>query len=191
MEYHCVTSNLSDDLSVVVVCSIAVLQIITTIAGTGVQGSSGDGGPATNAPLGCPYGVALDRTGHLLYIADAGNNQIRLVTIKTGIIMTIAGTGLAGSMGDNGPAINAQLFTPSGIAVDTFGSLYIADSGNNKIRFVSIHTGNITTFAGTGYKGSNGFGGGSTGDGGPAINAQFYDPEGINQHTLLISTLSF
>ena len=159
-----------------------ILQIITTIAGTGVQGSSGDGGPASNAQLGCPYGVTLDRTGLLLYIADAGNNQIRLVSIKTGIITTFAGTGLAGSTGDNGPAIDAQLFTPSGIAVDVFGSLYIADSGNNKIRFVSISTGIITTFAGTGYKGSNGFGGGSTGDGGPAINAQFYDPEGNHRH---------
>ena len=163
-----------------------MLQIITTIVGTGIQGSSGDGGPATNAQLGCPYGVALDRTGLLLYIADAGNHQIRLVTIKTGIITTVAGTGLPGSTGDNGPAINALLSTPSGIAVDKLGSLYIADSGNNKIRFVSITTGFITTFAGTGYKGSNGFGGGSKGDGGLAINAEFYDPEGINQHTLSI-----
>ena len=141
--------------------------VITTVAGSGAVfpskgGFSGDGGPATSAQLDYPAGVAVDATGNL-YIADSGNARIRKVS--NGVITTVAGNGAPGFSGDNGPATSAQLYFPSGIAVDSAGSLYIADG---RIRKVS--NGVITTVAG---------GGASLGDNGPATSAQFSSPIGL------------
>ena len=141
--------------------------VITTVAGNGTPGFSGDGGPATSTGLNYPSGVALDSAGSL-YIADAGNNRIRKVS--NGVITTVAGNGAQGFGGDGGPATGAQLFVPAGVAVDSAGSLYIADAGNNRIRKVS--NGVITTVAGNG---AQGFGG----DGGPATSAQLFVPAGV------------
>jgi RHS repeat-associated protein len=143
--------------------------IITTVSGTGSRGGSGDGGPATQAQLNYPQGIALGLDGSL-YIADSGNNRIRRVG-KDGIITTVAGTGVYGFMGDGGPATQAKLNYPQGIALGLDGSLYIADSGNNRIRRVGTD-GIITTVAGTGVYGF-------MGDGGPATKAQLKFPQGI------------
>ena len=106
--------------------------VITTVAGNGTQGFSGDNGPATSAALSGPNGVAVDSAGNL-YIADYYNNRIRKVS--NGVITTVAGGGA--SFGDNGPATSAQLYEPWGVAVDSAGNLYIADSGNDRIRVLT------------------------------------------------------
>ena len=143
--------------------------VISTVAGNGTPGFSGDNGPATSAQLNDPYGVAVDSTGNL-YIADSLNNRIRKVS--NGVITTVAGNGTQGFSGDNGPATSAQLYgPPSGVAVDSAGNLYIADSNNERIRKVS--NGVITTVAGNG--GQAGF----SGDYGPATSAQLYVPTGV------------
>jgi hypothetical protein len=139
--------------------------VITTVAGNGTQGFSGDGGPASNSQLSYPAGVALDSEGNL-YIADTGNERVRKVA--NGVIGTIAGGGSV--LGDNGPAANAQLNAPSGVAVDATGNLYIADSQNNRIRQVS--NGVIATFAGDGTAGFSG-------DNGPATSAQLDLASGV------------
>jgi sugar lactone lactonase YvrE len=110
--------------------------MVTTVAGTGLPGFSGDGGPATSAELNFPMSVALDSAGNL-YIADTGNNRIRKVS-TAGVIATIAGTGAAGYSGDGGPAILAQLNTPSNLQLDPSGNIYIADTTNNAIRELSV-----------------------------------------------------
>jgi RHS repeat-associated protein len=135
--------------------------IITTVAGTGTPGFSGDGGPATSAMLADPSGVAVAPDG-TLYIADRSNHRIRRVDAN-GIITTVAGTGAYGFSGDGGPATLAQLDEPWGVALGPDGSLYIADKGNNRVRRVGPD-GIITTVAGNGI-GSFG------GDGGPATQA--------------------
>ena len=142
---------------------------ITYVAGTGERGFSGDGGPAVKAQLRFPSGVAVDDAGNL-YIADTSNHRIRKVD-STGTITTFAGTGEGGSGGDGGPAVQSRLANPYGVALDGAGNLYIADSGNNRIRKVDS-SGAITTVAGTGELG---FGG----DGGPAVQAQLYNPFGL------------
>ena len=124
--------------------------VITTVAGTGKWGFSGDGGPAVNAMLGVPEGVAVDGAGNL-FIADRGNNRIRKVD-ASGTITTIAGSGETGFFGggfsgDGGPAVNAMLGVPEGVAVDGAGNLFIADKGNDRIRKVDA-AGVITTVAG-------------------------------------------
>jgi DNA-binding beta-propeller fold protein YncE len=108
--------------------------IITTVAGNGTGGFSGDGGPATSASLYSPYGMALDGAGNL-YIADTGNNRIRKVS-PSGTISTVAGSGISGFSADGEPATSALLNRPHGVALDTAGNLYIADTGNNRIRKV-------------------------------------------------------
>jgi uncharacterized protein (TIGR03437 family) len=140
-------------------------RVITTVAGDGTVGFSGDNGPATSAQLADPWSVAVDSAGNL-YIADYGNNRIRKVS--NGVIATVAGNGTRGSLGDNGPATSAQFYGPAGLAVDSLGNLYIADYGNNRIRKVS--NGVIATVAG---------GGASLGDNGPATSAQLALPYGI------------
>ena len=142
---------------------------ITTIAGTGELGFSGDGGPAVEAELYNPYGVAVDGAGNL-YIADTFNDRIRKVD-SSGVITTIAGTGERGFSGDEGPAVEAWLYNPYGVAVDGAGNLYIADTFNHRIRKVDS-TGTITTIAGTGEFGFSG-------DGGPAVRAALYFPSGV------------
>ena len=143
--------------------------IITTVAGNGAGGYSGDGGPATNASLCAPLGVAVDASGNL-YIADWCNQRIRKVD-TSGIITTVAGNGAGGYSGDGGPATNASLWWPSGVAVDASGNLYIAEVGNQRIRRVDT-SGIITTVAGNGTAGYSG-------DGGPATNARLCWPSDV------------
>ncbi|MBI4910360.1 MAG: hypothetical protein HY820_42475 [Acidobacteria bacterium] len=121
--------------------------IIQTIAGNGDEGFSGDGGPATDASLTEPQGLAVDSAGNL-FIADTTNNRVRRVA-SNGTITTVAGTGASGFSGDDGPATSARLDTPTSVAVDANGVLYIADTGNHRIRRVS-RDGLIQTIAGTG-----------------------------------------
>ena len=154
--------------------------IITTVAGNGSAGYSGDGAAATNASLYWPTAVALDASDSLL-IADEQNSVIRKVTAN-GIITTEAGNGSAGYSGDGGPATNASLYWPDGVTVDAAGNLFIADSANNVIRKVDTN-GIITTVAGNGSAGYSG-------DGGQATNASLSYPEGValaSSGNLLIS----
>ena len=132
---------------------------ISTVAGTGTFGFSGDGGAATAARLSFPNGVAVDGDGNL-YIAD-GSYRIRKVDASTGNISTIAGTGAFGFGGDGGAATAARLYSPTGVALDGDGNLYIADSGNHRIRKIDT-SGNISTVAGTGTRGFGGDGGAAT-----------------------------
>src|SRR5205807_2705067 len=111
----------------------ATTGIITTAAGNGTAGFSGDGGPATSAELFTPVGIAVDSSGNL-FIAEGNNNRIRRVDAATGIITTVAGNGILGFSGDGGPATSAELFLPSGLAVDRVGNLFIADTGNERIQ---------------------------------------------------------
>jgi sugar lactone lactonase YvrE len=149
--------------------------IITTVAGGGSH-YPGDGGAATNAELGVPYGVAMDAAGNL-FIADTGNNRIRKVG-PDGIITTVAGNGTKSYSGDGGAATNAELNYPGGVAVDATGNLFIADYGNNRIREVGTN-GIITTVAGNGYVNPITGSGGYSGDGGAATNAELTDPCGV------------
>ena len=142
------------------------LGLITTIAGNGTIGYSGDGGQATNAALKNPTGLVFDRSGNLLF-SDQYNHCVRKIS-TTGIISTIAGTGIQGYSGDGGQATLAQLTNTGGLIFDKQGNLYIADLGNGCIRKVDTG-GLITTFAGTGLQGYSG-------DGGLATLAELYAP---------------
>jgi hypothetical protein len=135
--------------------------IITTVAGNGSYGSSGDGGPATSASLGGAIAAAIDGGGNL-YIATYADNRIRKVTAATGIITTVAGNGTAGFSGDGGPATSAELHEPEGIAVDASCNIYIADALNERVRFVNASSGVISTLAGNGTQGFSGDGGAAT-----------------------------
>jgi len=146
--------------------------ITTTVAGTGTQGFSGDGGTATTAQLKNPSSVVLDGAGNL-YIADSGNQRIRRVDSATGIITTVVGNGAGGFSGDGGPAIIATLNFPEGVALDSADNLYIADTGNQRIRRVDSATGIITTVVGSGTAGF-------IGDGGSATAAQLSSPTGVS-----------
>ena len=126
---------------------VALNGIITTVAGNGTQSYSGDGGTATNAALNSPNGIAMDANGNLL-IADTGNNRIRKVDIN-GIITTLAGNGTNGYSGDGSAATNAEILHPSGVAVDTAGNVFIADTYNERIRKLDAN-GIIMTVAGNG-----------------------------------------
>jgi sugar lactone lactonase YvrE len=143
--------------------------IITTMAGSGTAGYSGDSGAATNANLNFPTGLALDAMGNL-YIADQENNRIRKVSAN-GIITTVAGNGTGGYSGDGGAATNASLNGPSGLGFDAIGNLYIADPGNSRIREVDPN-GFITTVAGSGIAAFSG-------DGGAGTNASLNNPIGV------------
>jgi len=143
--------------------------IITTMAGNGTEGYSGDGGPAIAAQLNHPRDAEVGVDGSL-YIADTNNNRIRKVSIH-GAISTIVGTGRSGYSGDEGPAINAQLNRPRDVEVGADGSLYIADTDNHCIRKVTPD-GVISTLAGIGA-------GGYSGDGGPATSAQLAWPQDV------------
>ena len=171
--------------------------IITTIAGTGARSYSGDNDAATAATLRCPTDVALDSTGsHLhymidkiylicnslirkhflgnVYIGDTWNSRIRKVTVSTGIITTIAGTGTGSYSGDNGAATSATLSYPYGVGLDTAGNVYIADWGNHRIRKVTVSTGIITTIAGTGASSYSG-------DNGPATSCLLYTSDAADE----------
>lgn len=143
--------------------------IITTVAGNGFGGFSGDGGPATAAQLKYAWGIAVDGSGNL-YIADQNNCRLRKVT-PSGIISTIAGTGSCFIGGDGGPASSALLQYPLGVVCDAAGNIFIADYGNNRIRKIDA-SGTITTIAGSPVYGFSG-------DGGPSTASQLYYPMGI------------
>lgn len=124
---------------------------ITTVAGSGKEGYSGDGGPAVQATCREPYEVRFD-ADHNLYFVEMKNHIVRKVDAKTGVISTIAGTGKAGFSGDDGPATQAQLNVPHSITLDRKGTVYIADIGNHRLRAVDSQTGAIRTVSGTGKK---------------------------------------
>ncbi len=140
--------------------------IISTVAGNGTAGYSGDGGQATAAELMNPYGMTVDGVGNI-YIADGANYRVRMVN-TSGIITTIAGNGVVGFYGDGGPATAAELSGPFGVAVDPAGNVFIDDQGNDRIRLVTP-LGVISTFAGNGVNAYSG-------DGGPATAAELYGP---------------
>ncbi len=145
---------------------------IALLAGNSRPGFSGDGGPASNAQLNAPQGVAVDSSGNI-YIADTNNNRVRIVT-KNGIINTFAGTGQVGGVGnfgDGGPANQAYLHLPGGLAVDSTGNVYIADTGDNTIRKITTD-GIINTIAGDGLPSY-------TGDGSLATTAELHSPEDV------------
>ncbi len=148
---------------------------ITTYAGDGTPGNSGDNGAATSAELNSPESVALDTAGNL-FIADTGNNTVRRVDVGTKIITTVAGNGTQGFSGDGGAATAAMFSNPDGLAVDSTGNIYIADSTNSLVREVSSATsptpGIITTIVGNGTFGFSG-------DGGPALSAELTNPAGL------------
>ena len=120
---------------------------LVTIAGTGKQGYTGDGGPATKADLNEPYEIRFDDAGNI-YFVEMKNHIIRCIDKKSGTIRTIAGTGTAGFSGDGGPAIRAQFKNPHSIALDDQQGLYVADIGNHRIRRIDLKTGTVRTIAG-------------------------------------------
>ena len=145
--------------------------LITTIAGTGSPSFSGDAGPATSATLNLPTALATDTLGNL-YLADTANHRIRKITISTGVITTIAGTGSQGYSGDTGPANLAAIDSPTGLALDSSNNLYLADTHNHRIRRIDAIAGVITTIAGTGALGQSG-------DTAPATSSQLALPHGL------------
>ena len=124
---------------------------LTTVAGTGAKGYSGDGGPATQAQLNEPYEVRFDRAGNMLFV-EMQNQVVRKVDRQTGQISTIAGTGKKGYSGDGGPATKAEFSSPHSITLDAADNVYIADIGNHRIRRVDAKTGVVTTIAGNGER---------------------------------------
>ena len=147
---------------------------IATIAGNGVKGFSGDGGPATSASLATPLGMAMDGSGNL-YFADGDNNRVRRIS-RSGVITTAVGNGAGQFAGDQGLATDASLNIPEDVAIDTAGNLFVADAGNNRVRKVDS-AGIITTLAGTA---NNGF----SGDGGPATQAMLNFPWGLTTNAV-------
>jgi hypothetical protein len=156
------------DASNNVVRKVDAAGAITTLAGSGIQGFGGDGGPAAAALLDTPTSIAVD-AGNNLYIADSHNQRVRMVNAQ-GVIRTVAGNGSAAYTGDGGAATSASLFQPEAVAVDAVGNLYIADTGNYRIRKIS--NGVIATVAGDGEQLYSG-------DGGAAVSAGLDTPSGI------------
>ena len=151
---------------------VNIAGIITTIAGTGVAGYTGDNGLATAADVDAPFGIIADDTGNV-YFADAYKNVVRKIA-TSGIITTFAGNGTSSwSIGDNGPADSASLDNPAGLAIDGDNNVYIADAYHSRVRKVTVETSIITTVAGSGI------GGGFSGDNGPATAARLNAPFGI------------
>lgn len=148
--------------------------IVTTVAGTGEPGFSGDGGPAEEARLNQPENIAVDRHGHL-YIADLRNHRIRRMDAGTGRITTVVGTGEGGFSGDGGPATAAAISNPFGLVIHPNGDLYFADTENQRIRRVDAATGVISTVAGDGRRGFRG-------DGGIATDAMLSRPHVLAIH---------
>ncbi len=156
-------------------------QTVTTIAGNGTFGNSGNGGPATAASIGETNGIAIG-PHNKVYFSDS--NLVVHMVDSAGIIHTVAGNGISGFSGDGGPATSAQFSSTQGVAVDSHGNLYIADEFNNRVRKVDT-TGTITTFAGNGINDNSG-------SGGPATSAGLSTPTGlvVRGNTLYISTFS-
>lgn len=145
--------------------------IIETYAGSDQRGYTGDGGPATAATLDQPYELAWDRAGNLFFV-DIGTHTVRRIDAKTRLITTVAGTGIKGFSGDNGPATAAQLAQPHSLAFDATGALYVCDIANNRIRRVDLTTGLISTWAGTGEKRT-------APDGSPLIGSPLHGPRAL------------
>jgi sugar lactone lactonase YvrE len=143
--------------------------LISTVAGTGSRGYSGDGGPAVKARLDQPQGFAFDKAGNL-YVSDSANNRVRRID-RTGVITTVAGNGRHGYSGDGGPATKARLSDPYGLALDAKGNLYVAEPDEGVVRRIDTR-GVITTVAGTGQLGFSG-------DKGPANRAKLNAPFGL------------
>jgi trimeric autotransporter adhesin len=158
------------------VFKLSTSGVLTLVAGNSRAGFSGDGGPAVNAQLNTPQGVALDPSGNL-YIADSLNNRVRMVTPQ-GIISTFAGTGssspdsVPGSFNDGGPATQGLLKRPLGLATDSAGNVYIADTGDNLIREVTVNNGLIQSIAGDGYPSYHG-------EDGPAVSSELHTPSDV------------
>ncbi len=144
--------------------------IISSYAGTGIAGYSGDGGPATAATLNVPQRLQVDSLGNV-YVADTGNSAVRRIDGGTGLISTVAGNGVRGFNGTSGAATSIQLNQPRGLALEGDEVLYVADSNNHRIRRVDLVAQTLSTVAGT----TRGF----AGDGGPARLAKFYQPRGL------------
>ncbi|MFM8518357.1 MAG: choice-of-anchor D domain-containing protein, partial [Nevskiaceae bacterium] len=164
-----VSSNLATAVSLSVK-GAPVAGVISTFAGTGPSRFNGDAIAASGAGLNRPHAIATDNLGNL-FIADSDNHRIRRVDAVTGVIATVAGFGEGGYTGDGAAATEALLNSPHGVAVDSSGTLYIADTGNHRIRRVTA-AGVITTIAGTGQQGYSG-------DGGAATRAQFNSPSDV------------
>ncbi len=150
---------------------------ILKIAGNGIGGFSGDEGPAGKAQLSGPNGIAINDTGNI-FVADEYNNRIREINASTNTIATMAGIGNAGYSGDGGLAKSAEFYNPVDIAFDTSGDMFIADMINNRIREINATTHRVKTVAGNGYNAKN-YGGGFSGDGGAAVSAELYQPQGV------------
>ncbi len=142
-----------------------------TVAGTGVSGADGDGGPAIQAQVGNPYGLTLGPDG-ALYVCEIDTDRVRRIDRKDGLISTVAGTGETGYSGDGGPATGARLNDPYEVRFDTDGNMYFVEMLNAVVRRVDARTGTISTIAGTGERGFSG-------DGGPAVKARFNRPHSI------------
>lgn len=156
---------------------------ITTVAGTGVAGYSGDGAAPGGAQLNSPRGVVEDASG-TIFIADTMNHAVR--RIAAGVITTVAGTGIAGFSGDGGPALSAQLNSPGGLVVRRHSSgdiLFIADTANHRVRQVNLQTGTITSVVGNGTDGY-------AGDGGAPLSAQLSGPRGVTEKTDVFGSTS-
>ena len=157
---------------------LAQTGMIKTIAGTGVQGYAGDGGPAADAQLGRPTSLALDAQGNV-YFADYENDVVRKISVSTGVITTVAGTGKAEYSGDNGPAASAGLKWPEFVNLDTQGNLYVGDYADCIVRKVNASNGVISTIAGTVPQPASINYCGYDGDGGPATEAQMLQNFGV------------
>jgi streptogramin lyase len=156
--------------------------IITTVAGCGRKGYSGNGGSATQAELNEPYEVRFDADGNM-YFVEMQNHIVRKVDAKTGIISLVAGNGTQGFSGDDGPAVDAQLSRPHSIALDNAGQLYICDIGNHRVRKVDLKSGIISTFAGTGERKP-------TADGSPISGTPLNGPRALDfdgKHNLILA----
>jgi DNA-binding beta-propeller fold protein YncE len=145
--------------------------LISTVAGTGVQGYAGDGGPATQALLNNPFDLAFDPAGNLCF-SDTYDHCIRRIDERSGVISTIAGTGEEGFSGDGGPATSARMNQPYGMVIDRTGNVYVADRLNGRVRRIDGASGVITTLAGDGS-------GKYSGDGGASAHAGLAEPNGL------------
>ena len=146
--------------------------VITTIAGTGEKGFSGDGGPASRAQMNEPYGIVIDRSGNI-YVADRLNRRVRRIDAASGMIATLAGDGGGKFSGDGGASTRAGLAEPNGLALDRdHRHLFIADVADHRVRVIDLVSGVISTFAGTGE-------GRHDGDGGPATSAGIFGARAV------------